>query len=254
MNIYTKNINKIEFVLTNACSGRCKHCSQGEHKSVGEHISSEAASAAVRSLASEYSLQTVMVFGGEPLLYAEVASDILRTASALGVPRRQLITNGYFSKNPTRIAEVARMLAESGVNDLRLSVDAFHQETIPLETVKLFAEALVAAGVPVELQPAWLVALDDDNVYNRKTREILSALEYLGMPTGAGNVIFPEGRALQYLSEYFGDCLPENPYKEDPAALRCVSVEPDGTVLGGNIYRDDILEILWSYSPPDAEN
>ena len=32
-------------------------------------------------------------------------------------------------------------LLESGINEILLSVDAFHQETIPLDVVKSFAEA-----------------------------------------------------------------------------------------------------------------
>ena len=32
MNKYLKNLNRIEFVVTMACTGKCKHCSQGEHK------------------------------------------------------------------------------------------------------------------------------------------------------------------------------------------------------------------------------
>ena len=37
MNKYLKNINRIEFVVTMACTGKCKHCSQGSHIS-NEHI------------------------------------------------------------------------------------------------------------------------------------------------------------------------------------------------------------------------
>ena len=49
-----------------------------------------------------------------------------------GIPVRQLITNGFFSRDGDRIKEAAGRLAQSGVNNLLLSVDAFHQETIPL--------------------------------------------------------------------------------------------------------------------------
>ena len=64
-----------------------------------------------------------------------------------------------------------------------------------------------------------------------------------------GNVIFPEGNALKYLAEYFTDELPENPYVEDPRDVRCVSFEPNGNVLGGNVYRKDIMEIIKDYAP-----
>ena len=94
------------------------------------------------------------------------------------VPRRQVITNGYFSKNAEKIREVAERLATCGVNDLLLSVDAFHQETIPLDVVKAFATEAKKCGIPIRLQPAWLVSATDDNLYNRKTREILGGNVY----------------------------------------------------------------------------
>ena len=249
MNQYLKNLNKIEFVVTYACTGRCKHCSEGEHTSCGEHIDSQIAADAVRKIAAEYDIKTVMTFGGEPLLYTDAVYAIMKTAKELNIPKRQVITNGYFSKNVDRIREVAERLAVCGVNDLLLSVDAFHQETIPLDVVKQFAAEVKACGIPIRLQPAWLVSVTDDNPYNIKTREILASFADMEIPANEGNVIFPEGNALKYLAEYFTDELPENPYVEDPRDVRCVSFEPNGDVLGGNIYKKDIMEIIGGYAP-----
>ena len=133
LNQFLKNLNKIEFVVTYACTGRCKHCSEGEHTSSGERI-----------------------------------------------------------------------------------------------------------------DPGSAV---DDNPYNRKTREILDSFADMEIPEGEGNVIFPEGNALKYLAEYFTSTLPENPYVEDPHDVRCVSFEPNGDVLGGNVYRNDIMGIIKDYVP-----
>ena len=249
MNQYLKNLNKIEFVVTYACTGRCKHCSEGDHTSCGEHIDSQIAADAVRKIAAEYDIKTVMTFGGEPLLYTDAVYAIMKNAKELNIPKRQVITNGYFSKNADKIGEVAERLAVCGVNDLLLSVDAFHQETIPLDVVKQFAAEVKACGIPIRLQPAWLVSVTDDNPYNRKTREILDSFADMEIHVGEGNVIFPEGNALKYLAEYFTDELPENPYVEDPRDVRCVSFEPNGDVLGGNVYRKDIMEILRNYVP-----
>ena len=249
MNQYLKNLNKIEFVVTYACTGRCKHCSEGDHTSCGEHIDSQIAADAVRKIAVEYDIQTVMTFGGEPLLYPDAVCAIMTAAKELNIPKRQIITNGYFSKNGDKIREVAERLAVCGVNDLLLSVDAFHQETIPLCLVKQFAAEAKKCGIPIRLQPAWLVSATDDNPYNRKTREILGSFADVKIPVGEGNVIFPEGNALRYLAEYFTDTLPENPYAEDPRDVRCVSFSPNGDVLSGNVYRNDIMEIIKDYAP-----
>ena len=248
MNVYLKNLNKIEFVVTYACTGRCKHCSEGDHASCGERIDPKIAADAVRKIAAEYDIKTVMTFGGEPLLYTDAVEQIMTVAKELNIPKRQVITNGYFSKNADRIREVAAQLAACGVNDLLLSVDAFHQETIPLDVVKQFATEAKACGIPIRLSPAWLRSAVDDNPYNRKTREILDSFADMDITANEGNIIFPEGNALKYLAEYFTDNHPENPYVEDPRDVRCVSFEPNGNVLGGNVYRKDIMEIIKDYA------
>ena len=249
MNPYLKHLSKIEFVVTNACTGCCKHCSEGDHTTCGERIDPQIAADAVRKIAAEYDIQTVMTFGGEPLLYPETVGAIMTAARELNAPRRQVITNGYFSKDLTRIREVAQRLADCGVSDLLLSVDAFHQETIPLEVVKAFAREAQSAGIPLRLSPAWLVSPDHDTPYNCRTREILQEFTPMGIPVGSGNVIFPEGNARKYLAEYFTKDVPENPYVEDPADVRCISVSPNGDVLGGNLYQTEITEILRTYTP-----
>ena len=249
MNPYLKNLNKIEFVVTYACTGRCKHCSEGDHTNCGERIDPFIAADAVRKIGLEYDIKTVMTFGGEPLLYTDAVYAIMTAAKELNISKRQVITNGYFSKNVDKIREVAERLAECGVNDLLLSVDAFHQETIPLETVRVFAKEAKKNGIPILLQPAWLVSPTDDNPYNRKTREILNSFSDMDIPVNGGNIIFPEGNALKYLAEYFTDELPDNPYIEDPRDVRCVSFSPNGDVLGGNVYEHDIMEIIKDYAP-----
>ncbi len=249
MNKYLKNLNRIEFVVTMACTGKCKHCSQGEHKS-SENIDKYIAAEAVRKIAGEYDIKSVMTFGGEPLLYPETVFEIHKAAREMNIPKRQLITNGYFSKDSDRIKFVAKKLADSGVNEILLSVDAFHQETIPLEYVKLFAQAVKETGVEIKVHPAWLVSPQDKNPYNNITRELLEEFNAMNIETAEGNVVFPSGNALVYLSKYF-DLSKEtkSPYDEDPNDIKAICFSANGDILGSNIYKQDINEILTSYTP-----
>lgn len=250
MNRYLQNLERIEFVVTMACTGSCIHCSEGEHDRFAEHIDAEAAAEAVRKICTHYRIASLMTFGGESLLYPEVVCRIHREATDLGIPVRQLITNGYFSKDRERIRAVTLALRESGVNDLLLSADAFHQETIPLEPVLFFARCAADSGIPIRLQPAWLVSPEDRNPYNDRTREILRAFDPLGIPRNSGNVIFPMGNARKSLRDYFPETMEvSSPYDEDPEDLRTVSIGPNGDVLGGNLYETDILELIRAYSP-----
>ena len=250
LNKYTEQLNKIEFVITYACTGRCKHCSEGEHKLCGEHIDQIIAVKAVNEIADAYPIKTLMTFGGEPLLQPDTVCAIHQAGKDMGIPKRQVITNGFFSKDVTYINEVASRLFKCGVNDVLLSVDAFHQETIPLEYVKLFAKAALSVGLPIRTQPAWLVSRDTDNPYNEKTKEILSVFSELGISENDGNIVFPSGNALKYLKEYFDeDGSVSDPYIEDPYNVKTFSIEPDGNALEGNLYRQSALDILSEYSP-----
>ena len=249
MNEYLKNLDRIEFVVTMACTGRCKHCSEGEHIFTGEHIDGESAAKAIKDVCENYKIQSLMTFGGEPLLYPEDVCRIHEAAKEMGIPQRQMITNGFFSKDVNRIKEVAHMLAKSGLNYIMLSVDAFHQETIPLEPVKYFAECAKKEGILVHVHPAWLVSESDNNPYNRKTRELLQEFLQMGIEVSSGNVIFSSGNAVKYLGEYFEDGVEYvNPYEDDPRDVRSISFNPNGDVLNGNIYENCIMDILNSYS------
>ena len=263
MNPYL-NINRLEFILTQRCTGRCRHCSAGEMVAhpKGAHIPVEASVQAIRELAEMYDMQSVMTFGGEPLLYPEVTCAIHRAATECGIPKRQLITNGFFSRDEKRIREVAQALADAGVNDVLISVDVFHQETIPLDVVRIFAETVKEAGIEkARFSPAWVVNEAFDCPENTHTREILAILADTGLPVGEGNDIFLAGNAIGHLSHYYppaqlnmADCCGSMPYTEPLTNQTSLSIEPDGnvTVCGfviGNVCRETMRDIVARYDP-----
>lgn len=249
MNNYLKNLNRIEFVVTMACTGRCKHCSQGEHIS-NDRIDKDLAVNAIYKISKEYNINSVMTFGGEPLLCFETVCAIQNAAKEMNIPLRQLITNGYFSKDYEKINYVAQMLIDSGVNEILLSVDAFHQETIPLEYVKVFAKAVKKQNVKLYVHPAWLVSFDDNNSYNIMTRKLLDEFNKLDIESSGGNIIFPSGSAVNYLSEYFDlSKMKKNPYEEDPTDIHAICFSANGDVLNSNFYKQDIDDILTTYHP-----
>jgi hypothetical protein len=204
-----------------------------------------------------------MTFGGEPLLYADEVCKIHKAARDTGINARQLITNGFFTKDEKRIDEVAKNLCESGVNDVLLSVDAFHQEFIPIEPVAKFADALLRHKVPrLRIHPAWVVGETHENPYNIETKRLLRLFADKGVETSKGNDIFPSGNALKYLGAYFA--LPGKidlaapcgslPYTTRLDAIDCFGINPNGdvnlcSVTIGNIYKSDILNIAERYDP-----
>ncbi len=82
-----------------ACTGHCKHCSEGEHVSGGEHINGDITARAIYEICDNYNIESIMTFGGEPLLYPEVVVTIHSAAKKRGISVRSIITNGFFSKD-----------------------------------------------------------------------------------------------------------------------------------------------------------
>ena len=257
------NLKRIEFIITDACSGRCKHCANGERSGVGGSINPEAAVTTVNRLAQMFEIKSVMTFGGEPLLYADTVCEIHAAARECGIPRRQIITNGFFSGNEQKIDQVAKALCEAGVNDILLSVDVFHQEYIPFEPVMLFAKSLLKYRAPsLRVHPAWLVNEQDGNAYNLETRRILSQFTEIGVQSSKGNNVFSSGNAIKHLAEYFA--LPgkvdlsvpcgSSPHTTRLDAIDCFGINPNGdirlcSIAIGNIYQDDVLDTVSNYNP-----
>jgi MoaA/NifB/PqqE/SkfB family radical SAM enzyme len=257
------NLNRIEFVITDACSGKCKHCSAGEHTSAGGGVDADDAINAIKRLAERFKIDSVMTFGGEPLLYADTVCKIHAAARDCSIPKRQLITNGYFSRDRRKIDKVAEALSTAGVNDVLLSVDVFHQEYIPLEPVMLFADALVKHNIPaLRVQPAWLVDETHDNPYNAETKRLMKLFFDKGIRANEGNNIFPAGNALKYLAGWFPPPAQVDlsvpcgsaPYTSRPDAISSFCINPNGdvrlcSITIGNIYRQDVLDIVDGYDP-----
>ena len=98
------DIKRIEFSVTNACTSRCKHCSVGNASNqIKININKNLATTLVSELSKKYDIESVMTFGGEPLLYADTVCAIHKVASEKGIPKRQIITNGYFSEPQNNI-------------------------------------------------------------------------------------------------------------------------------------------------------
>ena len=256
------NLNRIEFVVTNACSGKCKHCSWGELPDNGKGIDADLAVSVVKQLAERFEITSLMTFGGEPLLFADTVCKIHAAARDVGIDGRSIITNGFFTKDESRIDEVAKNICDSGVNYIMLSVDAFHQEFVPIDPVTKFAEALLTHEIPLlKVHPAWVVKEECENTYNAETKRLLKIFSDKGIAVSNGNNIIPFGNAWKYLSEFYPP--PSNvdlsvpcgsaPYSSRPDNIDCVSINPNGDVIAcvkiGSIYHDNILDIIDGYDP-----
>lgn len=252
-------LKRIEFIITYACSGSCRHCSLGEKLKAGGHLSAEKMKGILSKLQDKFSLESAMCFGGEPLLYYKDVEGIM---TALGdIPKKQIITNGYFSKDIDEIEKAVLGLKRAGVQEILLSVDAFHQEIIPLERVVEFAQIVIKNEIPVKVHPAWLVNKEHNNRFNNETKELLLYFENMGISVSDGNIITPAGNAALYLNEFYPHERPnmnfkcgELKYTPDLEHVDTVTIAPNGDVLIcsiriGNVFKSDIINILNDFNP-----
>jgi len=258
------NVRRIEFPVTYLCSGKCVHCYATKYKTgLPKHIHRSLAVDIVRNVSKNYDVGSVMTFGGEPLLFPEIVCSIHNEATKSGIPAREVITNGYWSKNVEKIRRIANNMAECGVNDIHVSVDAFHQEHIPLNVVRKAVEACLEVGIEdIAWNPCWVISQDNDNTYNRKTKSILKELKDLPVSLSKGNILESKGLALMNLREFLpkrermpiGKCG-DMPYTEPLDSVTSISVEPDGRITVcndfhiGDASKNNILDILENYNP-----
>jgi MoaA/NifB/PqqE/SkfB family radical SAM enzyme len=265
MNSYLP-VSRIEFVVTYLCNSKCRHCQLGEEeerKRFASCIDETKAVEITRKVGKKYSPKSIMTFGGEPLLYPKIVYAIHKEAKKTGIPVREVITNGFWSADAEKVEEIATNLVKSGVNKVSISVDCFHQEFIPLEIVKKTAESLVKAGIGrISWNPCWIVSKDHNNIFNRKTKNILRRLKDLRIECSEGNNVQPEGRATLWLKDFLppktrmpkGKCG-DIPYTEALDSIHTVCVEPDGRIAIckelyiGNTFKTDIVDIIENYDP-----
>jgi MoaA/NifB/PqqE/SkfB family radical SAM enzyme len=235
------------------------------------HVNKDKAVDIVRKVGRVYAPKSIMTFGGESLLYPEIVCAIHEQAKKVSIPVREILTNGFWSTRAEKIQEIAQNLAKSGVTEVSISVDCFHQEFIPLKTVRKAANSLIAAGIErVSWNPCWVVSKGQDNKYNRRTTTILQKLRNLHVEESEGNSVQPKGRACSSLAEFFPPRTPvpkgkcgEMPYTEVLDSVKAISVEPDGRIAVcenfyiGNAFKSDIIDILKNYDPfkiPEAKS
>ena len=217
----------------------------------------------IRGVAQAYSSRSIMTFGGEPLLFPDIVCAIHEAAKENGIGKREVITNAGWPRSEAEFRMVAFKLADSGVTDIYISVDCFHQEYIPLSIVERNVQSLVDAGISrLTWNPCWVVSKEHDNPWNRRTKSILQALTYLPVAESDGNIVQPEGNALIWLRDFMPSKTPvptgscgDMPYTGRLDKVSSISVEPDGSVavcdefVIGNASQCDIVEILRSYNP-----
>ena len=257
------NVDRLEFAVTYRCNSNCKHCSVKHKRTMDKLIDEYIAVDIVNKIKKKFHLQSIMTFGGEPMLHPSIVCAIHNEAKKAGIPKRQIITNGYWLNDLDKVSEIVKQLKAAYVNNIFVSVDAFHQEYIPIDIVKATVEILIKEDFEeIKWNPCWLINVNHNNQYNIMTKNILKELASLKIESASGNIVSPEGSAIENLSTYMpikqhlatGRCE-ELPYTNPLDSIKTITIEPNGDVKIcegfsiGNVFKADIIDMLENYNP-----
>ena len=228
------NLRRLEFTLTRKCNSQCIHCQADASLRKGVMRVKDAYNYLAEATAVS-DLESFMIFGGEPMLYPKRTIAIFNKASQFRIPKIEMITNGVWGKNKPTAEKIARKLKAAGVNDLNISVDAFHLQFIPLEYPRNAALASLKADIE---NITWNVAVIDSinatNEYDKKTAQILKTLQPIGLEACTVKIV-PAGRAIQNLRQYFQHTSVYGPCEGKPLTdntltnPESICIEPSGS-------------------------
>jgi len=201
-----KIINFLTFLISYKCTNECKHCAiPGSPNQDAISMKLEDVRRYLEDVTSNYIVDEVGFFGGEPLLHLNLLVSLIEEVKRFDIPKIGLPTNGYWGKNDSTAKECALKLKKAGLNTIGFSVDTFHQEFIPLDVVKRAMKAAYEVGI--EQIYSITQNLGPENINNpfneqnkKITEEISKEFEFCQVINSELQV---RGRAVRQLSEYF---------------------------------------------------
>lgn len=183
--------NALVLIITDHCNLSCSHCYPecGPDRTAGTRV--ERFKAVIDQVAVRAEVRPALhLAGGEPTLLMPELCALVEHGRARGFSC-SVVTNGWWGRTPDFAEQTVRRLAAAGVERVELSVDAFHQERLPIASARNALLALRAAGLEVNLRVCTTL---------RQTAAMalagLDALDLAGV-AGAFGPVIPVGRAAR---------------------------------------------------------
>jgi len=131
----------------------------------------------MHTLANEQHLDWIVFHGGEPFLFYKTLKRCIEIARRLGQKEIAIITNGYWGGNQTNAQSKLQELKKAGLTSIYFSVDAFHQEFIPVRSVRTAINAARTVGFDkMTVTSQFLEPHNPTNRYDAKTERCLERL------------------------------------------------------------------------------
>lgn len=92
-----------------------------------------------------YSLKTLVLTGGECMIYKDAVVDAIKHATGLGLSTR-IVTNAFWAASSDEAAGTIRELADAGLKEINFSTGDEHSQWVPLRNIAYATIAAIDQG------------------------------------------------------------------------------------------------------------
>jgi len=256
------NLSEFEISLSYECNTNCALCYANASKKYDEVIDKKIAFDSINYVSRNYQLQTLGLLGGEPTLHYQLLLDIISEAKKNQIPNIMLFTNGEWGGNKINVERMCKDLKRVGLTEIIISVDYFHQKTIPIQYCINIAFMALSIGLRVRFSMCVFEDINSNNEFDSTNRSIFQIIKTnLNLPIniqkmrffGRANNLSSFSRKLYSANdvnhpcrekEFFGSLNKPKGFLIDNFGYIQIC---DGISIG-NIYKKSLQEILNDYS------
>jgi len=185
---YGRTFKKLRVSLTNVCNFECPYCVSGINKSnnIKRVLSTEQYLKIIQKINQQTKLHSVILTGGEPLLYNSIEKLISRLKEN-GIPEVKLTTNGFLLK------QKANSIKAAGIDSINVSLDALDESIFftmskrrGVEKIIEGIDRAIAIGIKVKINAVLMKDINDKELlpllnFAKERSIIIRFLELMNM-------------------------------------------------------------------------
>ncbi|MEM3696319.1 MAG: radical SAM protein [Candidatus Bathyarchaeia archaeon] len=171
-------ITSLGLHITDCCNANCLHCAFFCGPEIKGCMNFKEAKKYVTD-AKALNTEIICITGGEPMLYPVLVKRIIAECSHLSFPQIWLFTNGFWAHNKSKANATVQELKNVGLTKMFFSVDFFHQEYVPIKSVKNAVEASLESSLEVSIDARFVGKPGEQNKFNFATQRHLEFLNNL---------------------------------------------------------------------------
>ncbi|MEN8127052.1 MAG: radical SAM protein [Planctomycetota bacterium] len=248
-------------MLTYRCSAACRFCYYYCSPQAGGLMSVDTAIRSWEGLVRiAGNSAKVHITGGEPFLYFDRLAQVCEQAHRLGLtPVDSIETNAGVWNSADDLKEKLRFLDARGMNRLKVSWDAFHEEYIDIEKVRAFISIAENVLGPERVLVRWKKHLENPTGIRQQEESRKQSILLAALAADSCRFTGRSAEALAPLAcRHKPDDFQDRHCQNAILGSKGVHIDPYGNVFNGqcsgmvvgNIGKTP-LEVLWKTFEPD---